>query len=112
MRDFITFQAPSETLDSYGQATVAWSNYLVNEPAKYAFVDGAESIRGTGGIVASSSGNFTKGIETQTAAVFTVRYRSGYNTRMRIVFNGKNYGITHIVDNYGSRYLEIHARSE
>jgi head-tail adaptor len=111
MRDFITIKTPTETVDDYGQPVVSWVNYLVNEPAKYSMSKGVESVRGTGGMDGTISGNFTKSVETQTTVIFTVRYRDGYTTSMQIEHGGKTYGICAIFDNWGRRYLELHARS-
>jgi head-tail adaptor len=111
MRDFITIKTPTETVDDYGQPVVSWANYLVNEPAKYSMSKGVESVRGTGGMDGTISGNFTKSVETQTTVIFTVRYRDGYTTSMQIEHGGKTYGICAIFDNWGRRYLELHARS-
>lgn len=95
MRYRCTIQQPTETLDSAGQPVVSWTQYVVDEPCEYSPTGGIESMRG-------------RQVEAGTRAVFTVRYRSGYTTRMRLVFDGEEYGITAInrVDGL-KKYLEI-----
>lgn len=68
---------------------------MVDEPCEYSPTSGLESMRG-------------RQVEAGTRAVFIVRYRSGYHTRMRVVFDGEEYGITGInrVDGL-KKYLEI-----
>jgi SPP1 family predicted phage head-tail adaptor len=47
-------------------------------------------------------------LEAGTRAVFRVRYRSGYNTQMQVVYEGENYGITHINQVDGlRRYIDL-----
>lgn len=95
MRYRCTIQQETATLDAAGQPILSWSNYVVDEPCEYTPSGGLESMRG-------------RQVEAGTRAVFTVRYRSGYDTQMRILFDGETYGITAInrVDGL-KKYLEI-----
>lgn len=83
MRHRCTIQQPAETLDSAGQPIVTWSAYVANEPCEWQPTNGFESMRG-------------RQLEAGTRAVFRVRYRSGYTTKMQVVFDGETYGITGI----------------
>jgi SPP1 family predicted phage head-tail adaptor len=95
MRHRCTIQQSTETQDASGQPVVSWSNYVVNEPCEWNPTSGIENMRG-------------RQLEAGTRAVFVVRYRSGYNTQMSILFDGERYGITAINRVDGLRkYLEI-----
>ena len=95
MRQRVTIQQPIETLDATGQPVVTWSNWLLNEPAKFEPTGGIEYMRG-------------RQLEASTLGIFTVRYRDGYMATMRILHNGMTYGITaqNPVEG-GRRYIEI-----
>ena len=81
LRHRCTIQQPTETQDSAGQPIVAWTPYVVDEPCEWQPTGGFESMRG-------------RQLEAGTRAVFRVRWRDGYTPRMRVVFNGEQYGIT------------------
>jgi SPP1 family predicted phage head-tail adaptor len=99
MRHRITIQQPTETLDAYGEPIVTWNDYLVDEPASVLPVGGMEMIRG-------------KQYEPSTTAVFTVRHRDGYDTKMRVKHEGKYYGIIAIRKLDGmDRYMELSTRA-
>ena len=51
-----------------------------------------------------------KAVQAEQTVKFTIRYRNGLDTSMRIVFDGKPYNIT-AIDNiqYRNQYLEIKA---
>lgn len=95
MRYRCTIQQETETPDASGQPILTWSDYCKDEPCEYRPTSGMETVRG-------------RQVEAGTRAVFTVRYRSGYNTQMRLVFDGETYGITAVnkVDGL-NKYLEI-----
>jgi SPP1 family predicted phage head-tail adaptor len=95
MRHRCTIQQETTTQDASGQPVVSWSNYVVNEPCEWNPTSGVENMRG-------------RQLEAGTRAVFVVRYRSGYNTQMSVLFENERYGITAINRVDGLRkYLEI-----
>jgi|LakMenE01Jun11ns_1017448.scaffolds.fasta_scaffold9677507_2 SPP1 family predicted phage head-tail adaptor len=95
MRHRCTIQQETTTQDASGQPIVSWSNYVVNEPCEWNPTSGIENMRG-------------RQLEAGTRAVFIVRYRSGYNTQMSVLFENERYGITAINRVDGLRkYLEI-----
>lgn len=95
MRQRITIQQPIETQDETGQPVVTWSNFLTNEPAEFTPTGGIESMRG-------------RQLEAKTKAIFRVRYRSGYTTQMKVVFDGVSYGITYVNQVDGlRRHIEL-----
>ena len=97
MRYRITVQSPVKT-DLQGQRVVTWSNVYENEPADYEYVRGYQFSRGR---------QFEEGVD----AVFTVRWRDGYDPEQRIVFDGENYGIVFVRPMAGRlQYMEIHAK--
>ena len=95
MRHRCTIQQVTETQDDSGQPVVTWSNYVVDEPCQFIPTGGTESMRG-------------RQLEAGTKAIFRVRYRSGYQPEMRIVYGSTNYGITYVnpVDVL-RRYVEL-----
>ena len=95
MRQRCTVQQVTETQDDSGQPVVTWSDYVVDEPCQFIPTGGTESMRG-------------RQLEAGTKAIFRVRYRSGYQPEMRIVYGSTNYGITYVnpVDGL-RRYVEL-----
>lgn len=82
-----------------GQPIVEWSPWVGNEPAAFESTSGIESMRG-------------RQLEAGVKAVFTVRYRAGYNTKMRVLHEGVYYGIVHINPVGGLRnYIELMVKS-
>ena len=98
MRDQITVQEYSSARDTNGQAIATWSDRLTSEPARFLQVGGGTSYRG-------------RQLEESVVAVFEVRYRTGYDTTQRIVFDGETYGITRVekVDSR-NRYLALYCK--
>ena len=95
MRHRITVQSPASTIDADGQPIVTWSNFASGIPARFTPTGGTETMRG-------------KQLEAGTKGVFTVNYRDGYTTQMRVAHNGINYGITHVNEVGGiQRFIEI-----
>jgi SPP1 family predicted phage head-tail adaptor len=95
MRHRCTVQTPIETQDASGQPVVSWSNYVVSEPCEFTPTSGIENMRG-------------RQLEAGTRAIFTVRYRSGYEPQMSVLFDGERYGITAVNRVDGQRkYLEL-----
>jgi SPP1 family predicted phage head-tail adaptor len=101
LRHRITVQTPSKTTGALtqGQRIVSWTNRLTDEPADYEYPSGGQISRG-------------RQVEENVRAVFTVRYRSGYSTEERVVFDGQNFGIVHVKPVLGrDRFLELHCRA-
>jgi SPP1 family predicted phage head-tail adaptor len=98
-RQRCTIQTPVETQDSAGQPVVTWSNFLQDEPCQFLPSGGSESMRG-------------RQLEASIVGMFRVRKRPGYTTKMQVVHNGTEYGITYVnaVDGL-DRYLELMVRS-
>lgn len=95
MRERITIQAPTETLDDYGEPIVEWTDIFTSEPASMRHTGGTEVSRG-------------EQVEANVKAVFTVRYRDGIDSTMRIVHEGRAYGILHVNPVQGGRrYIEL-----
>jgi len=95
MRHRITVQTPATTIDADGQPIVTWSNFASGIPAKFTPLGGTESMRG-------------RQLEAGTKGVFTVNYRDGYTTQMRVIHKGINYGITHVNEVAGiQRFIEL-----
>ena len=85
----------TETQDGYGQPVVTWSDFLVDEPCQFMPQSGTESMRG-------------RELEDSVTAIFRVRKRTGYNTKMRVKFNNTYYGIRYINPIEGlDRYFEL-----
>lgn len=95
LRQRCTIQQPTETLDAAGQPVVSWTNYVVNEPCDYMPTGGLESMRG-------------RQLEAGTRAIFRVRWRSGYTTKMSVTYDGERYGITAVNPEEGlRRYIQL-----
>jgi len=95
MRQRCTVQQVTETQDNAGQPVVSWSNYVVDEPCQFIPTGGNETMRG-------------RQLEAGTKAIFRVRFRSGYQPEMRIVYGSTNYGITYVNQIDGlRRYIEL-----
>lgn len=85
--------------ESTGQPSRTWANLYANEPAGFEPVMGGETIRG-------------RQVEANTTAIFTVHFRSGYSTELRVQHDSTNYGITRVVRVDGGRkYLELHCKA-
>ena len=95
MRERITIQTPTETVDSIGQTNRTWAALYSNEPARYDPISGGETLRG-------------KQVEAGVTAVFTIHKRDSITSTMRVVHGSTTYGISYInpVDG-GNRYLEL-----
>lgn len=99
MRHRILVQQPTHTQDADGQPIPTWSTRFASEPASFVYTGGGQILRG-------------RQVEEGIIAVFTVRYRDGYSTTDRIVFDGVTYGIVHVRPVMGlSRYIELHCRA-
>jgi SPP1 family predicted phage head-tail adaptor len=80
----ITIQASTTTVDQYGTATEAWTDFA---PCRAQ-------------LVTATTTDFLKAYgETETAvAVFRIRWLDGVNANMRVAYNGQNYLIMEITE--------------
>ena len=100
MRDSITIQSVTETVDSAGQPVVSYTNTHANIPASYEYISGGETMRG-------------KQVEAGVVAIFTTRNIEDLVPTQRIVHSSGSYGLVHVRPVDGrERYLELHARKE
>lgn len=95
MRERITLQTATESLDSAGQTTRVWVDTHESQPASWTPLRGQETLRG-------------EQVEAGITDIFTIRYRTGVVPQMRVVHNSRNYGIVHVKNSDGGlRYLEL-----
>ena len=80
----ITFQSKSASTGDYGGQAFTWADFAT----VWAHV---QPLKGRELIAA-------KAAQSETDVRVYIRYLAGLNTSMRIVYNGKNYDITGIVD--------------
>lgn len=73
-----------------GETTFTWSNTVADEPAEVVPLSGREFIQ---------SGATQAGVDTRV----TVRWRSGIEPTMRLVFDGNNYQITAVLPDPSNR---------
>ncbi len=92
LRDKITIQQPSVTVDSVGEAVTTWSDFITRRASVTPF----------------RSNEFVKFDQEQveTRVVFSLRYVTGITNKMRIVLSGKYYDIISIVDDE-NRHREL-----
>lgn len=97
MRHRILVQEKIETADlTTGEPVRTWTSFASNVPAAFNDGRGNENFRGGQ-------------VEAQGQVVFTVRYKPGYSPMMRVFFDNRYYGITHVrqVGGY-KRYIELY----
>jgi len=95
MRKRCTIQQPTETQDSFGQPVVTWTDFMANEPCQFVPTGGTENMRG-------------RQLEATVAGIFRVRYRVGYTTKMKVVYENHSYGIKYINPVEGlERFIEL-----
>lgn len=92
----IQIQTATAAQDEYGEAVETWATtYTVWAWVRYK--SGGESV--------------FSNKETATAdCIFTIRYRTGINERLRIVYDSVNYDILHIAEVGRRKYLELTAK--
>lgn len=97
LRHRITFQKIVTAVNPNGFEVRAWEN-ITTVWAKASNIHGRE-------FYAAAA------VQAENTVEFTVRYLTGIDTSMRILFNGKQYNIT-AIDNikYKNRYVEIKAQ--
>lgn len=95
MDELVTVQQFSTTTDANtGEKVRSWSTYTT------AWARVHESENGSEGVDADR-------IEHKQTVVFTLRHDAGINTKMRIVWEGKNYNVINIADLARRMYLVI-----
>ena len=99
MRERITVQDFTATVDEHGQTIRDYRTLRYREPAQFLPTSGGENIRG-------------RQIEAGVNAAFIVRYRPDYDATKRVVHNGIVYGIVYVhpVDG-GRRYLDLRCKA-
>lgn len=87
----ITLQSPTNAQDANtGEVTVTWANSVADEPAEVVPVSGKEFLQ---------SNATQAGVDTR----MTIRWRSGIEPTMRVVFDGQNYNIHAVLPDPSNR---------
>lgn len=96
LRHRITLQSRTATQDSNtGEMVMSWANTMADEPAEVVPLSGKEFIQ---------SGATQAQVDTR----ITIRWRSGIEPTMRVVFDGNNYQITAVLpDPTNRRHLTL-----
>ena len=97
LKQRITLEKPVTTVNANGFEERSWQ-VVATVWAK------AENLRGREYYAAAA-------VQAENTVTFTIRYRPGVDTGLRLLFQGKHYRIT-AVDNvkYENRFIEIKAR--
>ena len=98
LRHRLTLQVKTHAQDpATGEDLVTWSNWLADEPAEVVPLSGREFIQSAAAQAA---------VDTR----MTIRWRSGVEPTMRVVFDGNNYQISAVLpDPSNRRWLTIMA---
>ena len=98
LRHRLTLQAKVKTQDpDTGEELVTWSNWLADEPAEVVPLSGREFIQ-------------SAAVQASVDTRMTIRWRSGVEPTMRVVFDGSNYQISAVLpDPSNRRWLTIMA---
>ena len=96
LRHRINVQSRTASQDANtGETVFVWANLLAGEPAEVVPLSGREFIQ---------SGATQAGVDTR----MTIRWRSGIEPTMRVVFDGHNYQITAVLpDPTNRRWLTL-----
>lgn len=96
LRHRITLQSRTATQDgTTGETTFTWTNAVADEPAEVVPLSGREFIQ---------SGATQAQVDTR----MTIRWRSGIEPTMRVVFDGNSYQITAVLpDPTNRRHLTL-----
>lgn len=91
LRHRVTVQQRTQTQDATtGEITVTWAALLVDEPAEVVPLSGKEYI---------AAGATQAVVDTR----MTIRWRSGIEAAMRIVFDGQNYNVAAVLPDPSNR---------
>lgn len=86
----ISVEAAAWSQDASGQRIATWVPTFSKLPAKVESVTGGEILRG-------------RQVSAEATTMFTIRYRAGVTTAMRVKFEGRTLGIVRVSDPYGDR---------
>ena len=99
MRERITLQTATETLDDAGQTLRTWEDTFQLQPASWMPMRGQETLRG-------------EQVEAGITDIFVIRFRTDVVPQMRVVFGNQTYGIVYVKQSDGGRrYLELLCKS-
>lgn len=99
MRERVNLQTSTSTMDDAGQPIRTWATTYENEPAQRVPLRGAESLRG---------GQVEAGVDE----VFIIRFRDSVTPQMRLVHDGRNYGIVYAEPvEGGRRYMALSVKA-
>lgn len=91
----ITLQQQTRELNSDHEYHTAWTDWLADEPAQFAFVSGRDFIQ-------------SAVLQSQVVARVTIRWRPDVSPNYRLLFDGKVYAISAILpDPSARRWLTI-----
>lgn len=91
LRHRLTLQSNTQTQDATtGEVTLTWADWLADEPAEVVPLSGKEYIAAN----ATQAGGDTR---------MTIRWRSGVEPTMRVVFDGQNYNIHAVLPDPSNR---------
>lgn len=91
LRHRVTLQSQVQTQDAgTGEITVTWQNHLADEPAEVVPLSGREFIQ---------SAATQSSVDTR----MVIRWRSGIEPTMRVVFDGQNYNIHAVLPDPSNR---------
>lgn len=93
----IVIEEPIIGRDSLNAAETVWSE-LADVAAKVAEVQGREFLKGDG-------------VQAESKATFTIRYRAGIDGRMRVLWNGQTFGIEDVTGTRREGWTWLHCRA-
>ena len=85
LRRVIVIQSKGTATDSFGGTINSWSNFATGVRAEVAPLQGKELIA-------------AQAAQSSTTVKFKMRYLAGVTQSMRVVYGGKNYDITAVID--------------
>ena len=96
LRHRITIQTRTDTQDGFGQPVASWVNLVTNEPAEKRDLSGRELIA-------------AQAVHSETTTEFVIRYRSGFDSKARVMFDGDVWTLNAVLDPDGRRrMLRLH----
>lgn len=99
MRDRVQLQTATEAIDAAGQVIRTWATTYANQPAQRLPMRGEEASRGGQ-------------VEAQIDEVFVIHHRDNVTPQMRLLHNGRTYGIVYVNEKDGrQRYLELSVKA-
>lgn len=95
LRHRITIQRLVETLDEYNDPVVTWEDVATNVPTSVEPLQGREFYQ-------------AQQAQSEVTVRFRIRYRSGLDASMRIVFEGRYFGIISPPIDPNMQHRELH----